>query len=93
LGGIFLFLGILRYEIALEEFTSDRISFYNEEEVTFIGIVSKEPDERKDKIKLTIKAEELEINNEIEKVSGNVLVNYKLYPKYKYGERLEIKCK
>ena len=93
LGGIFLFLGILRYEIALEEFTSDRISFYNEEEVTFIGIVSKEPDERKDKIKLTIKAEELEINNEIEKVSGNVLVNSKLYPKYKYGDRLEIKCK
>ena len=88
-----MFLGILRYEIALEEFTSDRISFYNEEEVTFIGIVSKEPDERKDKIKLTIKAEELEINNEIEKVSGNVLVNSKLYPKYKYGDRLEIKCK
>jgi competence protein ComEC len=101
LGGIFLFLGILRYEAGIEGVTPDKISFYNGKEVTFVGIISKEPDERKDKIKLKASASALQLwrdeksenNDKWMGVGGNVLVNTKLYPKYNYGDKLEITCK
>ena len=104
-----MFLGILRYEAGIERSTEQEISFYNGEEAVFVGVVSVEPDERKDKVKLKVSASALRLrrDKESEKLSaqggkvdeewkgvhGNVLVNSKLYPKYKYGDRLEIKCK
>ncbi len=93
LGGIFLFLGILRYDFDLPAGDQSEIHFYNESEVTFIGIINAEPDIRADHVKLKIKNEKLKIGDNWSKVSGNVLVITKLYPEYRYGDELKIKCK
>lgn len=59
LGGIFLFLGILRYTASLPATTENQIQFYNGQEVTFVGIVDREPDIRTDHVKLTINSLQL----------------------------------
>lgn len=53
------------------------------EDVTFSGIVVKEPDVRSDHAKLTLKSGDLE---------GLVLVKSDKYPRYDYGDRLEVTC-
>lgn len=93
LGGIFLFLGILRYEASIAEVNQDAIQFYNDREETFVGVVMAEPDERSDQTKLKVKSEKLKVNDGWRKVDGSVLVNAKLYPTYRYGDELEISCK
>ena len=107
LGGIFLFLGILRFEISLPKVDEGKIQFYNEKEkITFIGTVSQEPDMRGNHVKLTVNSKQLTskdpdqrsgstgqaINNKQRKVSGKVLVGAPLYPQYQYGDELEISC-
>lgn len=92
LGGIFLFLGILRFVASEIPHNESHISFYNEQEVTFIGIVNTEPDIRSDHVKLKIKSKKLKIDNDWRVINGNVLINTKLYPEYHYGDELEIAC-
>ncbi|MFH1564265.1 MAG: ComEC/Rec2 family competence protein [bacterium] len=95
----FLIFGIWRYNIGLPKIDESHISFYNESRVEFIGIVSEEPDERIDNIKLTVKAVELvEARLPLWKPSfhehfhGNVLITTKLFPKFSYGDELKIGC-
>lgn len=93
LAGIFLFLGMLRFQAS--EITRDetQISFYNGEEKTFVGVVAAEPDVRDNGVKLTINNLQLTINDAQRRASGKVLVNARLYPVYHYGDELEVKCK
>jgi len=88
-GLIFIVLGFLRYEISIPQVDASKIQFYNGQEVSFIGVVSQEPDQRKSHVKLTIDTKGLPEDKE---VSGKVLVNTYLYPEYEYGDRLEIFC-
>jgi len=91
LGGVFLFLGILRYQLALPKIDETKIQFYNEKnEITFLGKVIKEPDLRRDKTKLTLKIEKILLDNEEKNVSGRVLITVGLYPEYNYGDELKI---
>ncbi len=92
LGGIFLFLGILRYAASAPMVNENQIQFYNGQVVTFVGVVDREPDTRANHTKLTINNLQLTINNDRKAVSGKVLVNAKLYPEYYYGDELEITC-
>jgi len=92
LGGIFLFLGILRYMASVPEVSEKQIQFYNGQKVTFVGVVSREPDIRINNVKLKVKSEKLKVDNGWKTVNGNVLVNAKLYPEYRYGDELEIIC-
>lgn len=93
LWGIFLFLGIWRYQLSLPGSSNREISFYNGQEIAFRGIVDKEPDQREDKVRLEIKADSLMIDKEQRKIRGKVLVTNYLFPEYNYGDNLEIKCK
>jgi competence protein ComEC len=104
LGGIFLFLGMLRFQASEITRDENQISFYNGQEKNFVGVVAAEPDTRDKVIKLKVKSERLKNpsltlplekgeNSVWREVSGNVLVNARLYPSYKYGDKLEIKCK
>ncbi|MFA5413657.1 MAG: ComEC/Rec2 family competence protein [Patescibacteria group bacterium] len=93
LAGIFLFLGMLRFIASTPVADKNQISFYNEQEKTFVGVVAAEPDTRDGGVKLKIKSERLETVGNWQKVDGNVLVNVRLYPAYHYGDELEIKCK
>jgi len=54
-----------------------------EQQINFVGVVYKEPDERLTNIKYTLK---------VEKPINKVLVTTSLYPRYDYGDRLEITC-
>ena len=90
---IILVLGILRYNASLPKVDIENIQFYNGKEVVFQGIVSKEPDVRIDKTKLTINSQQLTVGDYQRKVQGRVLVTVPLYPGYDYGDKLEISCR
>ncbi len=93
--GIFLlalFLGIWRYQAVLPKISADKIYFYNNQQVEFKGLVNQEPDQREDKVRLEISSQEIKLNNQWQKISGNVLVTNFLYPQYNYGDKLQITC-
>jgi len=72
-------LGIFRYELAL----SKNFLEY-EQKVTFLGTIIKEPDERISNFKYTVKRLDQK---------DNILVTTGLYPRYDYGDKLEVTCK
>ncbi len=92
LGGIFLFLGILRFNLSLPVINDNQISFYNGRSVNFIGLVKKEPDRRIDQTKLTIGEIQLLSGGQEKALAGQVLLKVNLYPEYNYGDQLKIYC-
>jgi len=92
LGGVFLFLGIIRFNLGLPKIDQENVAFYNGEKEKIIGIVSAEPDTRQDSVKLKIKTEKIFLDQEERKIKGNVLVKTGLFPEYSYGDRLELDC-
>ena len=77
---LFLVLGIWRHQAA-----QSKIIYPEEQNITFTGIVVKEPDIRSDSIKLTIKSDE--------NGSRLILVTTNRYPEYQYGDKLKISGK
>ena len=86
---LFFIFGIWRYQASFDQINKNHISFYNNQKLVFQGKVIKEPDQRIDKIKLTIG--NITTNNQA--LSGKVLVNVPLYSDYQYNDLLEIECK
>jgi competence protein ComEC len=82
------FLGFLRIHASEPKLTESRIAFYNEKKATFTAIVV-EVDERLDQIKLTVDARSLNSK----KVNGLVLIKTPLFPKYEYGDEVDVTCK
>ncbi|MBU1164711.1 competence protein ComEC family protein [Patescibacteria group bacterium] len=72
-------LGIFRYELSLPK----SVITYDQKS-TFVGTIIKEPDERISNIKYTVKRSD---QNSI------VLITIGLYPRYDYGDELEVTCK
>lgn len=62
---------------------------YNGKETVFRGIVREDPDTRSDHVKLSISVEEAEGLP----AEGTVLARASLYPRYDYGDRIEVKCR
>ncbi|MFC1630087.1 ComEC/Rec2 family competence protein [Patescibacteria group bacterium] len=85
-GFVFLFfaLGIFWHQRAEFDFFSSELKRLNDtnEIITLIGVVSKEPDMREKSMKLTVTLD-----------SGTVLVTTSLYPKYEYGDKIQISGK
>ena len=92
LWGIFLFLGIWRYQASLPNQNPNKIYFYNGQKAEIRGIIDKEPDQREDKVRLELKSQEILINGAWQKISGKILLTNYLYPEYNYGDKLEIVC-
>jgi len=91
--GLFLFLAFWRYSISIPINSPEKIWHYNGQEITFQGVVNKEPDVRQDNQKLEIKVNNVEMKNfPFLQVEGKVLVTTSLYPKYNYGDNLIITC-
>jgi competence protein ComEC len=88
---IFFSLGVFRYDFSVPRVTAKNIQFYNNQEVRWAGIVSAEPDVRKDHLKLTTNIVR-GLANMPALVTGKVLVKTNLYPEYRYGDLLDIKC-
>ncbi len=87
----FLFLGIWRYELDISG-VEKKIQSYNNKRVNFIGLITEEPDIRKDHVKLIIKCKKVFEAGKEKKISGRVLAKTSLYPSYQYGDELEIVC-
>ena len=91
----FLFLAFFRYSFSVLESSDNFVNGYNNKNITFSGVVLKEPDVSERNRKLTINEIVIKkINsNEVEiAVEGRVLVGASLYPKYGYGDKLQIEC-
>ena len=88
---LFLFLGIWRYVIGSPTLAPDKISYYNDREISFVGSVVGEPDVRNTNQKLKIG--DISFDDKKIKIVGAVLVTANRYPEYNYGDRLQIKCK
>ncbi|MCK4553650.1 ComEC/Rec2 family competence protein [Candidatus Parcubacteria bacterium] len=99
--GLFLFLGMWRYVIGLPANTADKIWYYNGQTATVVGVVANEPDLRQRNQKLEIDVYSMEVkgakfpigNLAPLNVEGKILVTTNLYPRYNYGDELEIICK
>jgi len=74
-----LVFGIFRHQLV-----ESKIIHPQEGDITFEGLVVKEPDVRANNTKLTV---------ESENVYGRVLVTTERYPEYQYGDRLKISGK
>ena len=80
-------LGDLRLNLSYPKIDEHHLAFYNEKEIVWQGRVSKEPEQRLDKINLIVDA----IKTNTAKISGRALISVPLYSDYQYGDVLEIK--
>ena len=77
--GLVFYFGIYHYQQSFEK----EYNYFNKQ-ITFQGIIIKEPDVREAYTQLTLTAK---------KFQGRVLVKTNVYPSYAYGDLLEVKCK
>ena len=88
--GLVLFLAVWRFGLALPIDTPDKIWHYNGQEINITGLVVKEPDVRNNNVKYEVETQNfasLQRN-----IGGKILITTNLYPRYNYGDELEIKC-
>ncbi len=85
-----LALGLWRFSLMQKIFTPGDIAFYDQQKITWQGVVAAEPQTSGDKLKLIIAAKNL-INGR--PITGKVLVSTNLYPNYQYGDLLTVSGK
>ena len=81
---MFILVGLVRYSLAKPYVDENHISFFNNQIIEFIGQIAIEPDVRIGYTNYILEP----INKK-----GKVQIKTKLYPRYSYGDYLEIKCK
>ncbi len=86
IAGLVLLLGAVRFKTNFAQ--NDLAAYYNQK-AEVIGVISEEPDERSDKVYLTLG--DLEINGA--KKQSKILLTVNLYPKYEYGQKLKFTAK
>jgi len=74
IGGVFI------YSFFISSENEENIQYYDQE-VTLKGIIIKEPEQRINQQKFQFKTEEIE---------GKILISTEIYPKYHYGDKLEV---
>jgi len=85
-------LGIWRLNLSYPQINENHLFFYQEQKIVWQGVVVKEPEERLDKINLTVKASEI-IKPFQRKIEGQALVAVPFHCDYQYGDLLLIKGK
>jgi competence protein ComEC len=100
--GVFLFLGMWRYDFSRVDNYPDKVWYYNGSTIKIQGVISEEPDLRIKNQKLTVDVSLLTQNplrlplvkgGEINiKVQGKILITANLYPAYNYGDKIEATC-
>jgi len=93
LGGVFVILGIIRYQSCLPSTDQGKIWFYNGQYVKFEGIIIDEPDNRINHTKLIISVKKLLVGDKRSSIVGKALVIVGLYPEYKYGDSILVSCR
>ncbi len=86
-----LLLGALRFNASIPQFNDHSLAHYNDTGWTTIkGIVAAEPDVRDRWTNLRVDAQEIHVEDQWEYVEGTALVQASAYPRYAYGDELEI---
>jgi len=90
--GLFLLLGALRYIVSLPGLNPpDHIPSYRDQGWTTVwGAVVAEPDERDAYTNLRLAVHRVEVDSEERLVKGAVLVRAARYPRYEYGDDLQV---
>jgi len=87
--GLLAILGVLRVGGVLPRTNPDTMAYHNNQLVHLTGRVVRRPDFRDTMVKLTVEAEELQVDSEGLTVHGKVLITTSLYPRFEYGDRLQ----
>jgi competence protein ComEC len=86
-----LLLGALRFNAALPRFDERALARYNDTGWTTVkGIVAAEPDVRAQRTHLRVAAHQIRVEDEWQDVEGTVLVQASRYPRYAYGDEVEV---
>ncbi|MGQ9573115.1 MAG: ComEC/Rec2 family competence protein [Dehalococcoidia bacterium] len=86
--------GAWLYQSSLPSAEPQGIARYNDgPAVTFRAVVSGEPDERSSSLRLRLSAREVLVDGRWQSTSGGVLMRSGLFPRYDYGDLLEVRGK
>jgi len=86
-----LLLGALRFYAAIPQFDEHSLAHYNDMGWTTVkGIVAAEPDVRPRQVNLHVDAHQIRVEDEWQGVEGTVLVQASRYPRYAYGDKVEM---
>ena len=82
--------GMFRYDISELHTYDANLNRHLNQRVTFLGTIVDEPDEREGSVRLTVEADSLVLGEKSVSIFAKVLVVADLYPKFYYGDRLQI---
>jgi len=92
-GAVFLWLGVLRFEMALPRVNENFIGFYNGQSVELQGQISNEPDVRETHQKITVGNIKINSRDRSGPVHGKILINTFKSMNLEYGDEVELKCR
>ncbi|MFA6105763.1 MAG: ComEC/Rec2 family competence protein [Patescibacteria group bacterium] len=91
---IFFSIGILRFAFSTPDCTqSNNACFYNSRLVNVIGFVSAEPNEKVGATEYYVNITQIKFDNLTNNISGKIFIKTSPYPKYQYGDEIQITCK
>ncbi len=86
-----MLLGALRFNASIPHFHEHSLTYYNDTGWTTIqGIVVAEPEFGDRQTNLRLKAYQIRVKDRWQKTEGTVLVQANPYPRYAYGDQLEV---
>ncbi|MBU0596885.1 DUF4131 domain-containing protein, partial [Patescibacteria group bacterium] len=88
---LFVMVGFGRYLIAFPTDSTKNISNLSGKQ-KIVGYVATEPDVRMDGVRYIVQSQEFIANSESREVAGRIYLKSALYPRYSYGDRLEMDC-
>ncbi len=94
---LFIGFGFLRYQLTIPTDSAKNIIHYAGEKEIVIGYVMAEPDVRLDGVRYIVKTQRV-VGTEtrhalsVRDIAGNIYVKSAPYPKYEYGDKLELNC-
>ena len=92
LGLTFVALGFARYVLAFPSDSPQHISSHADETKTVVGYVAAEPDMRMDGVRYVVEMQNAKVKMQNEEGKGKIYVKAGLYPRYVYGDVLEVTC-
>lgn len=92
IGLLFLAFGMLRYWIFLPQIDVNSVHYYRNEHKSVVieGLISADPDRRREKVNYTIDTDTICLQERCRKVHGRILASYPLYPAFEYNQRIRL---
>lgn len=85
-------LGFLRINFAFPNLNENTVAFHNGKKVQLQGYISGEPDIRQDSVHYSISTKNISLRGAWVPGSGKITVTAPLYPRYEYGQDVEVNC-